>query len=111
MEHPLFGTCPFVTAQTLLAGKWTILILHYLQEDTMRFNELLRKFPQMTHATLSKQLKILEGYGLITRTEYPQIPPKVEYSLSEIGQTFQVVLESLNTFGNAYIAYQNEKAP
>ena len=55
-----FGECPYATAQTLISGKWAVLILHYLEEGPIRFNELLRKMPKMTHATLSVQLKSLE---------------------------------------------------
>ena len=82
MDKDLFGVCPFVTAQRLIQGKWAILILHHLSEGPLRFNELQRRMPKMTHATLSAQLKQLEAEGLVIRTEYPQIPPKVEYKLS-----------------------------
>ena len=60
-----FGKCPYATAQTLISGKWAVLILLYLEEGPIRFNELLRKMPKMTHATLSVQLKALEEYGLM----------------------------------------------
>lgn len=61
----------------------------------------------MTHATLSNQLKQLEAEGLVKRTVYGDIPPKVEYSLTEIGKKFQPVLESIQTFGKEYIAQMN----
>lgn len=105
MEQDLFGVCPFATAQRLIQGKWAILILHHLSQGATRFNALQRKMPKMTHATLSAQLKQLEADGLIIRTEYPQIPPRVEYSLSEIGQKFAPVLESIRTWGMEYIHY------
>ena len=105
MDKDLFGVCPFVTAQRLIQGKWAILILHHLSEGPLRFNELQRRMPKMTHATLSAQLKQLEAEGLVIRTEYPQIPPKVEYKLSEIGEKFAPVLESIRTWGMGYIRY------
>lgn len=105
MEKPISKICPFSTAQRLIQGKWTILIMHYLSEETLRFNELQRKMPKMTHATLSAQLKQLEAEGLIIRKEYPQIPPKVEYSLSDIGKEFQPVLDSICEWGIKYIDY------
>ncbi len=108
MKEDLYGRCPYVTAQKLLAGKWSIIILHHVSEGPIRFNELLRRLPQMTHATLSKQLKILEGHDLIVRTEHPQIPPKVEYSLSPIGERFKPVLDSLEEWGDEYIAYRRD---
>ena len=58
-----FGKCPYATAQSLISGKWAVLILLYLEDGPIRFNELLRKMPKMTHATLSVQLKALEENG------------------------------------------------
>lgn len=109
MDKNMFGVCPFATAQRLIQGKWAILILHHLSSGTARFNELQRKMPKMTHAALSVQLKQLEAEGLIIRTEYPQIPPKVEYSLSEIGEKFEPVLESIRIWGLEYIQYMQSK--
>lgn len=100
--------CPFTTAQRLIQGKWAILIMNFLSEEPLRFNELQRRMPKMTHATLSSQLKQLEAEGLVIRTEYMQIPPKVEYSLSDIGKEFQPVLESIKDWGEKYIAFQNQ---
>lgn len=109
MDQDRFGVCPFATAQRLIQGKWAVLILHYLSDGAVRFNELQRKMPKMTHATLSVQLKQLEAAGLIVRTEYPQIPPKVEYSLSEIGIKFKPVLDSIEIWGKEYIEYMNRQ--
>ena len=103
MEEDLFGVCPYVTTQKLLQGKWSILIMHHLSEGPVRFNELLRRMPQMTHTTLATQLRQLETQGLIIRKEYPQIPPKVEYRLSEIGTKWQTVLDSIASWGLEYI--------
>ncbi|HJA41144.1 MAG TPA: helix-turn-helix transcriptional regulator [Firmicutes bacterium] len=105
MKKDLYGACPFVTTQKILQGKWAILILHYLSDGPVRFNALQKMVPNMTHATLSKQLKQLEAYNLIIRKEYPQIPPKVEYDLSEVGKNFLPVLDSIKDFGNKYIDY------
>lgn len=108
MGVDLTGTCPYATAQRVLSGKWSILMLHLLSDGPLRFNELLRQLPDMTHATLSKQLKTLERHGLVVRTEYPQVPPRVEYSLSDIGRSFQPVLDALEVWGDQYIAYMKE---
>ena len=105
MKKDLYGACPFVTTQKILQGKWAILILHYLSDGPVRFNALQKMVPNMTHATLSKQLKQLEAYNLIIRKDYPQIPPKVEYDLSEVGKNFLPVLDSIKDFGNKYIDY------
>lgn len=98
-----FGKCPYFTTQKVLAGKWSVLILYYLSKKNQRFGELLRCLPDLTQATLTKQLRTLEAYGLVERTVYPQIPPKVEYSLSEIGNEFKAVLDSIETWGGKYI--------
>lgn len=111
MEEQVKDNCPFTIAQRLIQGKWAILILHYLSEETLRFNELQRRMPRMTHATLSSQLKQLEAEGLIIRTEYMQIPPKVEYSLSDIGKEFQPVLDSIREWGVKYIDFQSISTP
>ena len=100
-----FGKCPFFTTQKILSGKWTILILHLLEDKSVRFNELQRLLGTITQATLTKQLKQLEQDGLIDRKVYAQIPPKVEYSLTDIGKKFQAVLNELEIWGNDYIEY------
>lgn len=104
MENNLFGVCPFVTAQKLLQGKWAILILHALSEGTKRFNELERDI-QITHATLSSQLKYMEKEGLVHRTVYPEVPPRVEYSLTAMGRRFAPVLDSIQVWGEEYIEF------
>ncbi|MBE1447402.1 winged helix-turn-helix transcriptional regulator [Paenibacillus sp. OAS669] len=101
--------CPFFTVQKLLAGKWALVILYFLSEETLRFNELQRKLDNLTHATLAKQLKSLEQSGLIIRKEYAQIPPKVEYSLSELGRKLQPSLNSLFEWGGEYMEYTSGK--
>ncbi len=107
---PLYGKCPYVTSQKLLSGKWSIYIMHLLSEKPIRFNELLRLMPvEMTHTTLSRQLKLLEQEGLICRQEYNIIPPKVEYFLSPIGLKFFPVLSALKSWGDEYIEFMNQK--
>ena len=111
-KKELFGKCPYVTSQKLLTGKWSIYILYLLKDGAIRFNELQRLMPEeMTHTTLSRQLKNLEEEGLIERREYAQIPPKVEYSLSEIGRKFGKVLAAIGEWGNEYIAYMSTRQP
>lgn len=107
MKNELFGICPFVTAQKLLQGKWAILILHALNEGTKRFNELERDI-QITHATLSSQLKYMEKEGLVHRTVYPEVPPRVEYSLTAMGRRFVPVLDSIQVWGEEYIEFLKE---
>lgn len=106
LKKELFGICPYVTSQKVLTGKWSIYILYLLSKGPIRFNELQRNMPEeITHTTLSRQLKTLEKEGLILRMEYSQIPPKVEYTLSDIGVKFQKVLDALGEWGEEYIEY------
>lgn len=103
-----FGMCPYVTAQQLLAGKWAILILQKLSEGTLRFKELQKQI-DITQATLTNQLKALEAEGLIHREVFPEVPLRVEYSLTPIGEQFRPVLESIERWGYQYIEYLKEK--
>ena len=105
-----FGKCPFATAQSLSSGKWAILILHYLEDGPVRFNELQRLMPKMTHATLSVQLKNLVENGLVERKQYESVPVKVEYSLTEIGKEFRPVMDALQEWGEKYIDCMNDKS-
>lgn len=110
MEQERFGKCPFFTTQRLIQGKWAILIMHYLADGPVRFNELQRLMPKMTHATLSNQLKQLMDEGLVQRTVLSDMPPVVEYSLTDMGRKFKPVLDSIREFGSQYIEFMGEKA-
>lgn len=80
--------------------------MYLLKEGPIRFNELQRRMPEnMTHTTLSRQLKQLEDSGLIERKVYSEIPPKVEYELSDVGMKFNRVLDELEVWGTEYIEY------
>ncbi|HIS60645.1 MAG TPA: helix-turn-helix transcriptional regulator [Candidatus Scybalomonas excrementigallinarum] len=102
-------SCPYMMSQRVLSGKWSMYLMHLLSDGPIRFNELKRRMPEnMTHTTLSRQLKFLEEGGLVIRQEYSQVPPKVEYSLSEIGKRFQPVLDALSDWGMEYIEFYNK---
>ena len=104
----LFGLCPYVTSQKVLTGKWSMYIMYLLTDGPIRFNELQRKMPEeMTHTTLSRQLKKLEEEGLIERIEYQQIPPKVEYSLTEKGDSLSELLEGIMKWSNTNLIEKN----
>jgi DNA-binding HxlR family transcriptional regulator len=95
--------CPVEAAVALIDGKWKCVILFHLLEGTMRFNELRRRLPGVTARMLTNQLRELEQDGLITRTVYAQVPPKVEYDLSPLGRSLQPVLGALKQWGDAHI--------
>jgi len=95
--------CPTETALDLIGGKWKGMILYYLCCDTRRFNELMRLIPGITQRMLTKQLRDLEANGVVHREVYPQIPPKVEYSLTEMGKTLEPVILELEKWGKTYL--------
>ncbi|MBE5968721.1 MAG: helix-turn-helix transcriptional regulator [Lachnospiraceae bacterium] len=110
-KKELFGLCPYVTSQKLLTGKWSIYLLYLLKDGPVRFNELQRRMPEdMTHTTLSRQLKNLTENGLIERRAYSEMPLKVEYELTDIGRKFEKVLIELRTWGNEYIEFMKKKS-
>ena len=94
--------CAVEAAISLIDGKWKSVALWYLQErGVVRFNALMRLMPGITQRTLTNQLRELEADGLINRVVYAQVPPKVEYSLSDRGRTFIPILQSLSAWGEA----------
>ena len=96
-------TCPFTTAQKVLSGKYSLIIIFHLRDGPVRFNELLRKFNGLTHSSLTKQLRQLENFQLIHREVYNQVPLKVEYSLTELGKKLYPTILELTEWGRKYI--------
>ncbi|MGI6169943.1 MAG: winged helix-turn-helix transcriptional regulator [Christensenellales bacterium] len=107
----LLTDTPFGYTLTMIGGKWRLIILYWLVEhEAVRYNELQRLIGTITPRTLSTQLKEMEADGLIIRTEYPQIPPKVEYSLSEKGRSLYPIMEAMCEWGEQY-QNKEEKTP
>lgn len=95
---------PFAYAISLIDGKWKMHILFWLwKKEIMRYSELKRALGSVSHKMLSNQLKELERDGILIRKEYPQVPPKVEYYLSETGKTIMPILSSLCKWGHAHV--------
>lgn len=95
---------PFAYAISLIDGKWKMHILFWLwKKEVLRYSELKRALGKITHKMLSNQLKELESDDIIIRKEYPQIPPKVEYSLSEKGKSIMPILSAFCKWGNKHI--------
>lgn len=95
--------CPFIKPTELIGDLWTILIIKNLLDGPQRFNELRDKIPEINARTLSARLKTLVEKGVIDRQQYPQIPPKVEYSLTEIGFGLKPIIEAIEEFGNKFL--------
>ena len=94
----------FAYAVSLFNGKWKMHILFWLwKKEAMRYSEIKRELGKVTHKMLSTQLKELERDGLLIRREYPQVPPKVEYSLTEKGQSIMPILQEICKWGHEHI--------
>ncbi|MGF1581506.1 MAG: winged helix-turn-helix transcriptional regulator [Gemmataceae bacterium] len=104
-----YARCPVEAALDFLGGKWKSMIVALLLDDTLRFNELQRRLNGITHRVLSAQLKDLENCGLVERTVYPEVPPRVEYTLTTLGKTLRPVMDALRKWGEEY-ALETQKA-
>ncbi len=98
----VYGACPFATTQRILTGKWAVVVLYQLSTGTKRFNELQRLIPGVTQTILTRQLRQLEKDKLVIRKVFAEVPPRVEYSLSEQGEKFKLVLDQIEIFGRNY---------
>jgi DNA-binding HxlR family transcriptional regulator len=95
--------CPVEAALEFIGGKWKGVILYHLIKDkTLRFGELRKRLPDVTQRMLTKQLRELEACGVLHREVYPEVPPKVEYSLTDHGATLVPVIRALELWGNKY---------
>jgi DNA-binding HxlR family transcriptional regulator len=94
--------CPVKATMEIIGGKWKPIILYYLKAGTQRFGELQRLVPHATKKMLTQQLRELESDGIINRKVFEQVPPKVEYSLSEYGKTLSPILELMADWGTAH---------
>lgn len=95
--------CPVEACLDIIGGKWKAVILFHLLGGTKRFNELRRLLPKVTQRMLTRQLRELEEDKLVERVVYPEVPPKVEYSLSEFGRSVEPILLMLQKWGTEYL--------
>jgi DNA-binding HxlR family transcriptional regulator len=98
-EQALETECPFIFALSLMGKRWKPAILWKMTEGIYRFGEMKRAIPQISEKMLTQHLRELETDGLITRTIYPEMPPRVEYALTKLGSSLQPILEQLNNWG------------
>ena len=94
--------CPVATTVALIGSKWKLLILRNLLVRPWRFNELKKDLAGISQKILTDNLRSLEADGIITRTVYPEVPPRVEYALSELGESMRPILQAMETWGKAY---------
>ena len=96
--------CPVETTLTLISDKWKVLILRDLMPGTKRFGELKKSIGTVSQKVLTAQLREMEQSGLVARTVYPEVPPRVEYTLTELGYSLKPVLDALQNCGEEYKA-------
>lgn len=95
--------CPVATTVQLIGNKWKLLIIRNLRmEEKQRFNQLLKTIPGISQKVLTENLRAMEADGLITRTVYPEVPPRVEYALSELGNSMRPIMDAMEVWGRAY---------
>jgi len=95
--------CPVARTASIVSGKWTLLIIRDLTTGTKRFSELERSLVGISPKTLSERLSALEGEGILQRKTYAEVPPKVEYSLTEKGQALFVIIEDMRAYGRQWL--------
>jgi len=95
--------CPVCRTADIISGKWTLLIIRDLADDSMRFCELERSLSGISPRTLSLRLRALEEQGIIERKTYPEVPPRVEYALTEKGKALAPLIEQMRSYGRQWI--------
>ena len=96
--------CPVETTLTLISDKWKVLILRDLMTGTKRFGELKKSIGHVTQKVLTAQLRQMEASGLLTRTVYAEVPPRVEYTLTDLGYSLKPILDAMWAWGEGYQA-------
>mgnify|MGYP001386549295 CR=1 FL=1 len=96
--------CPVATTVQMIGSKWKLLIMRNLLQRPWRFNELKKDLEGISQKVLTDSLRSMEADGIITRTVYPEVPPRVEYALTELGKSLKPILDSMRAWGEAYKA-------
>lgn len=102
MQNKILPACPVETTLSLIGDKWKVLILRDLMPGTKRFGELKKSIGSISQKVLTSQLRAMEESGLVNRKVYAQVPPKVEYSLTEVGRSLRSVLDVMAQWGIEY---------
>ena len=108
MEAKALPACPVETTLSLISDKWKVLIIRDLLPGTKRFGELKKSIGSVSPKVLTSQLRQMEESGLLTRTVYPEVPPRVEYTLTELGHSLKPVLYAMRNWGEEYQAHGNQ---
>jgi len=102
--------CPLTAALNAIGGKWSLICLYWLDSGTLRFNELRRLMPDISHKVLASTLRGLENEGLICRTVYPEVPSRVEYCISGHGESVRPIIQAVRAWGNEHLEWKRSEA-
>ena len=105
MDVRALPACPVETTLTLISDKWKVLILRDLMSGARRLGELKRSLGAVSQKVLTAQLRQMEDSGLLTRTVYPEVPPRVEYRLTDLGRSLKPVMDAMQSWGEEYQLY------
>ena len=100
--------CPLAAALNVIGGKWSLIILYWLDDGRKRFNQLHKLMPAISHKVLAATLRDLEREGLITRTVYAEVPPRVEYAISGYGRSVRPLIEAVRKRGRQHLERKKE---
>ena len=102
---PVPTECPLTAALNAIGGKWNLICLYWLDSGTRRFNELRRLMPDISHKVLTETLRDLERDGLVSRTIYAEVPPRVEYGISSHGESVRPLIEAVRVWGREHLEW------
>jgi DNA-binding HxlR family transcriptional regulator len=100
--------CPLSAAMAAIGGKWNLICLYWLDQRTRRFNELRRLMPDISHKVLTSTLRCLEREGLITRKVYAEVPPRVEYAISDHGESVRPIIQAVRLWGRQHLDWKHQ---
>ena len=101
-KEDILPECPVATTVSLIGSKWKLLIMRNLLARPWRFNELQKSIDGISQKALTEALRSMEADGIVSRTVYPEVPPRVEYALTELGESMRPIIKSMDNWGKAY---------
>ena len=101
-KDDILPSCPVAITVSLIGSKWKLLIMRNLMERSWRFTELQKSLEGISQKALTEALRSMQADGLVNRTAYPEVPPRVEYSLTELGESMRPIMKAMENWGNAY---------
>ena len=101
-KEDILPECPVATTVSLIGSKWKLLIMRNLLGRPWRFNELQKSIEGISQKALTEALRSMEADGIVSRTVYPEVPPRVEYALTELGESMRPIIKSMENWGKAY---------